>query len=53
VDDAAALPEALAEAIGANAPVVVDVATSRRITFKDVSSHLAVYPRQAALTYGR
>lgn len=53
VDEPAALSDAFAEALGANRPVVVDVATSRRITFKDVSSHLAAYPRQAALTYSR
>jgi acetolactate synthase-1/2/3 large subunit len=39
------LPEALAFALAANSPAVVDVVTSTRPTFRDVTSPLAAFPR--------
>jgi acetolactate synthase-1/2/3 large subunit len=42
------LPAALAGAMGSDLPIVVDVDTSDRVTFRDVTSHLAVWPRPLA-----
>ena len=40
VTDPSALPNALAEALAADVPAVVDVVTSERVTFRDVTSPL-------------
>jgi acetolactate synthase-1/2/3 large subunit len=48
VTEPSALPAALAEALAADVPSVVDVVTSGRITFRDVTSSLMA-PRQAVV----
>jgi acetolactate synthase-1/2/3 large subunit len=48
VTEPAALPGALSEALAADGPAVVDVVTSSRVTFRDVTSPLTA-PRQAVV----
>jgi acetolactate synthase-1/2/3 large subunit len=48
VERAEELDDALAGALAADRPTVVDVVTSDRPTFRDVTSHLAAYPRPLA-----
>ena len=44
VEQPDALPEAFAQALGADRPAVLDVVTSTAVTFQDVTSPLAAYP---------